>query len=234
MLLTQCPSSRSVPDRIYDLLHGIYDLLGDDVTSSISLGGAFSLNAHGVIDRPVESIDLCVLASAWDDVKTIHQSTLWTSVLLSNNTTDEAKYLIEGIRVCFYKHASFPENVGTINVHGQLMKLYPAGDIIRYKMAMLSDRSSTLTEARVRLHMADIISFLHRSSKQTRQTLLTTALTLVRQVNAYCKAKGFSTRYETPTNNDTRLEGLTFDIRLSSSSRNVEHSQRSDFQQGTL
>lgn len=214
MFISQCPTSRSVSDHIYDLLHGIYDLLGDDVTSSISLGGAFSLNAQGVIDRPVESIDLCVLASVWDVVQTIHHSTLWTSVLLPNNSTDEAKYLIEGVRVCFYKHTSFPENVGTINVHGQLMKLYPASDIIRYKMAMLSDRNGTLTEARIRLHMADIISFLHRSSKQTRQTLLTTALTLVRQVNAYCKAKGFSTRYETPTNNDARLEGLTFDIRL--------------------
>ena len=217
MFVSQCPTSRSVSDHIYDLLHGIYELLGDEVTSSISLGGAFSLNAQGVIDRPVESIDLCVLASVWDAVQTIHQSTLWTSVLLYNNSTDESKYLIEGVRVCFYKHTSFPENVGTINVHGQLMKLYPASDIIRYKMAMLSDRNCALTEARIRLHMSDIISFMHRSSKQTRQTFLTVTLALVRQVNAYCQAKGFSTRYETPTNNGTRLEGLTFDIRLKSS-----------------
>ena len=110
------------------------------------------------------------------------------------------------------------------------MKLYPANDIIRYKMAMLTDRSSTLTEARLRIHMADIVSFLHRSSKQTRQSVLTIVPALVKRVNIYCGSSGFSTRYDVVTNNDVRLEGLTFDIRLSSSSRNVEHSQRSDFQ----
>lgn len=234
MLLTQCPSDRSVSDHIYDLLHGIYDLLGDDVTESICLGGAFSLNAQGAVDRSVESIDLCVLSSVWEkSLQMIVCAPSWSAILLSGSAdtvSDVAKYLIGDVRVCFYKHTSFPENIGVINVHGRLMKLYPANDIIRYKMAMLTDRSSTLTEARLRIHMADIVSFLHRSSKQTRQSFLTIVPALVKRVNIYCGSSGFSTRYDVVTNNDVRLEGLTFDIRLSSSSRNVEHSQRSDFQ----
>ena len=242
MIVTQCPTSRTVSDHLYDLLHDMYIILGDDITSSICLGGAFSLNAQGAVDRPVDSIDVCVLNAVWETTLIkFSNSPSWTADILSGapiNQSDVVKYQVtdrqQTSRVCFYKHASFPENIGVINVHGQLMNLYPANDIIRYKMAMLTDRSSTLTEARLRIHMADIVSFLHQSPKQTRQSFLTTVPTLVKRVNIYCESKGFSTRYDVVTNNDSRLEGLTFDIRLSSYSQHVQLSQSSDVQQRTL
>jgi hypothetical protein len=216
MLLTQCPSSRVVPDHFYDFLHKLFDQLDDADASTICLSGAFSLNSYGSINRAVSALDMCVLTPAVRNI--ILQPDCFVSEDISSGGVERYKIRCHNdMHVCLYNHSKFPDNLGVINVHGQRIQLYPAIDIIRYKMAMLSDRSSGMTNGQLQKHMNDIVSFLHNSAKNVRQTFQTTVPTLVKSVNAYCSVKGFSTRYDATTCNDSRYEGLTFDIRMSSS-----------------
>lgn len=214
MPLTKCPSSRVVPDHFYDFLHKLFDHLDDDGSATVCLSGAFSLNAHGSIVRPVSAIDMCVVSSETETVLTSSGDFVVENVSTEGVTRYNVKNYND-VRVCLFRHEKFPDNLSLLNVHGRYVQLYPAVDIIRYKVAMLSDRSSKMSELHLRKHVSDIISFLHNSPKNVRQTFLSIVPMLVKSVNLYCDKNSFSTRCEVVTNNDLRYEGLTFDIKLS-------------------
>lgn len=215
MLLTQCPSSRVVPDHFYDFLHKLFDRLDDGADKTVCLSGAFSLNAYGSIHRPISAIDMCVLGTTIQDALI---NTVGIDAEKDTSDVGMVRYKIRShndMRVCVYHHTKFPDNLGSVNIHGRCIQLYPAIDIIRYKIAMLSDRKSKMPEYQLRKHMSDIISFLRNSSKHVRQTFQTAVPMLVKSVNLYCNSCNFSTTYEVITCNDARYEGLTFDIRAS-------------------
>ena len=222
MVYLPCPTGRNVSDQLYDLIHDLFSEFDDIAETHFCLSGSFSLNAYGVIDRAVSDVDLCVSYLVWETVIEYLSQRFPTASSFDGTVAKYSIYGEDGPNLCVYYHKSFPSNLGEVNIHGRFVKLYPAIDIIRYKVAALCDKSSTMTEKSIRKHMADIASFLERAPRQSSKTIRELVFSIIKSVNDSCELHDFSIRYDTLTSYrivDKKL--LTISTTVSHSETNV-------------
>lgn len=195
------PSFRVLPDHFCDLIHQVSILL-DGWADKVCLSGSFSLNAFGSINRTVSDIDICILTDVYDESIALLREKIgvWFDSEIDDSKTTRTGYnrfrLIanDGSKLCVFRHQSFPDNLVRLNMHGQIVQLFPPSEIIRYKMISLNaslENSSnvTLDVIQLKKHIGDVLSYANRTRSVPMSTL-SSIDKLADLVNKYCRTRG--------------------------------------------
>jgi hypothetical protein len=155
-----------VSDRLFDIIHEVYRVFSPDPHKSVVIGGSFALNAQGAIKRKVSALDLCV--ARWDYSNVVDFMSRRAGA--DSDSTDEnfSSFVIDGfVNVCLFKHESFDGvDIRTMNLHGEIISLFPAERTMEYKLDSLNRYFARLpaNDAEVLKHFSDILYYIREKN----------------------------------------------------------------------
>jgi hypothetical protein len=134
-----------VSDELLDALHEILEKFKQrSRTPDILVGGSFSLNVHGIVKRKVSNLNFCLSQFVYDSVYEYLKDQAKDKYFTDTpRISGEARFTLKstGEKIYLYKHDNFLDipHLKTVILHGRPITVFPAKEIIEYKLKYLGD-----------------------------------------------------------------------------------------------